>query len=108
MHNEWSDPQPSDEEVSNEEGQQLAVACHRPSQNQQQKPGDLVIGASLSGKGQQLQTVAARDAAEYNALKREYKGLEAPLTGAPRIEAGPVVQGRTGRAAGYVDEPANQ
>ena len=62
----------------------------------------LQIGLSPSSSAVSVQ---ARDAAEYLALKRQYKGLETPLTGAERIEASLVVEGRMGRAAGYSDEP---
>ncbi len=59
--------------------------------------------ASGGAKGKE---VVARNAAQYLALKREYKGLETPLTGAPVIDPARVVQGRAGRAAVYEDEPS--
>lgn len=62
----------------------------------------LVEACKASASNRQL---TARDAAEYLALHRHYKGLETPLTGAVKLEAVPLVQGRAGRAAGYDDEP---
>ena len=45
-------------------------------------------------------------AAEYLAQRRTWRGLEVPLTGAHALPAGPALLGRSGRAAGYADEPA--
>ena len=52
--------------------------------------------------------VQACNAADYLALKRQYKGLETPLTGAAHKKAEMAVEGRAGRAAGYSDEPRHQ
>lgn len=62
------------------------------------------MGTSGGGAGRQ---VAARTGAEYLALKRSYRGLETPATGAEVKEAHVAQQGRVGRAAGYADEPAS-
>ena len=46
-----------------------------------------------------------RSAADYLHLRRTYHGLEAPCTGAEEKAVVMAVQGRSGRAAGYADEP---
>lgn len=66
--------------------------------------GGLQVGAASSG-GQQQRQLTVRSAAEYLATARTFKGLETPATGAEIKAAEPIVQGRSGRAAGYVDEP---
>jgi diphthamide biosynthesis protein 2 len=70
--------------------------------------GALVIAGSssqaLTGNkaGQQVQV---HSAAQFLTQRRTYKGLETPVTGAAVLPAAVAVQGRSGRAAGYVDEP---
>lgn len=49
--------------------------------------------------------VQVQSAAQYLTQRRTYKGLETPATGATILPAAVAVQGRTGRAAGYEDEP---
>lgn len=44
-------------------------------------------------------------AAEYLVQRRTWRGLETPLTGAAVLAAAPALPGRSGRAAGYADEP---
>ena len=46
-----------------------------------------------------------KSAAQYLHARRSYKGLETPHTGAETKAASPAVQGRSGRAAHYADEP---
>jgi diphthamide biosynthesis protein 2 len=48
--------------------------------------------------------MAVHNAAEYLNLKRGYKGLETPLTGAAVLEPSEAVMGRSGRAACYQEE----
>ena len=64
---------------------------------------DLGIG-SCSLVARNKNEVVAHNAADYLALKRGYKGLETPITGASILEPSVVVVGRTGRAAGYQEE----
>lgn len=45
-----------------------------------------------------------KSAAQYMAAKRSFQGLEAPVMGAERKEAGDIKEGRKGRAAQYVNE----
>jgi diphthamide biosynthesis protein 2 len=49
--------------------------------------------------------VEARSAADYLLHKRTWQGVEAPLVGAAEKAVVAAAEGRTGRAAGYVDEP---
>ena len=64
-----------------------------------------IARAVVPGAGAgQLATVGS--AAEYLAQRRTWRGLEVPLTGADVLPAGTAVAGRSGRAAGYDDEPA--
>lgn len=63
-----------------------------------------VSGSSRSDAGRSL--VPAKNAAEYLALKRTYRGLEAPAVGAALKAVECAVEGRSGRAAGYSDEPS--
>jgi diphthamide biosynthesis protein 2 len=63
-------------------------------------------GSSMAAPGQQGgQLVAAKTAAEYLTKQRTWQGVDTPATGAELKQAGPAVAGRSGRAAGYVDEP---
>ncbi|GAX83471.1 hypothetical protein CEUSTIGMA_g10896.t1 [Chlamydomonas eustigma] len=62
--------------------------------------GGLQVGAQTQHS---LSLVAAHNAAEYHIIKRGYKGLETPLTGADKLSPVELVQGKFGRAAGYVD-----
>lgn len=70
--------------------------------------GALMIAGSSSQAitgnkaGQQVQV---HSAAQFLTQRRTYKGLETPVTGAAVLPAAVAVQGRSGRAAGYVDEP---
>jgi diphthamide biosynthesis protein 2 len=50
--------------------------------------------------------VAARSGAEFLALKRTYRGLETPATGAAPKAPALAADGRAGRAAGYAAEGA--
>jgi diphthamide biosynthesis protein 2 len=79
--------------------------------------GGLTVGMSalaLGGPGGgQVQkglgrAVVAKTAAEYLVKNRTFQGVETPATGAEIKAAGRAVQGRAGRAAGYVDEPGQQ
>jgi diphthamide biosynthesis protein 2 len=71
--------------------------------------GALVVG----GRGQSTalttnkagQQVQVHSAAQYLTQRRTYKGLETPVTGGEVLPAAVAVIGRSGRAAGYVDEP---
>jgi diphthamide biosynthesis protein 2 len=63
-------------------------------------------GSSMAAPGQQGgQMVAAKTAAEYLTKHRTFQGVDTPATGAELKQAGPAVAGRSGRAAGYADEP---
>ena len=48
-----------------------------------------------------------RTAADYLHSRRTYRGLEAPCTGAEERPVLRAVPGRSGRAAGYADEPVS-
>lgn len=50
--------------------------------------------------------VAPQSAADYLLHKRSWTGVETPLVGAAPAPVAAAVEGRSGRAAGYVDEPA--
>jgi len=67
--------------------------------------GGLSVAGPAGGGGR---VAIAKDAAEYFALRRSYKGLETPLTGAEVLRPAAPVDGRSGRAAGYDDEPATR
>jgi diphthamide biosynthesis protein 2 len=73
-------------------------------------------GAALALRAQQALQVSAapagrsdlvehRSAADYLLHKRSWTGVEAPLVGAPHKAAELAAEGRSGRAAGYADEP---
>jgi len=64
----------------------------------------LAQGAGLSARGAGA-LAPAGSAAEFLATRRTWRGLETPLTGAPALAAAPAAAGRSGRAAGYDDEP---
>lgn len=70
--------------------------------------GALVIAGGSSqaitgnNAGQQVQV---HSAAQFLTQRRTYKGLETPVTGAAVLPAAVALPGRSGRAAGYVDEP---
>lgn len=71
--------------------------------------GALVVGGrghstalTTNKAGQQVQV---HSAAQYLTQRRTYKGLETPATGGEILPAAVAVVGRSGRAAGYVDEP---
>lgn len=49
--------------------------------------------------------VQVHSAAQYLTQRRTYKGLETPATGGELLPPSVAVAGRSGRAAGYVDEP---
>lgn len=51
------------------------------------------------------QLAEVRSAAQYLSKCRSYRGLETPYTGAEQKEIAVAVQGRSGRAARYADEP---
>ena len=61
----------------------------------------LTIGCP-AGPGQLTEI---RTAAQYLNKCRSYRGLETPYTGAEQKEAAVAIQGRSGRAARYSDEP---
>ncbi|PNW80058.1 hypothetical protein CHLRE_08g376150v5 [Chlamydomonas reinhardtii] len=65
---------------------------------------DLASRGGGAGGGGGRGEVVARNAAEYLVLKRSYKGLEMPATGAEPKAVELAVEGRSGRAAGYADE----
>ena len=65
----------------------------------------LVVSAAPGGR---RDLVEARSAADYLLLKRSWQGVEAPLVGAAPKAVEAAVEGRSGRAAGYVDEPSQQ
>jgi diphthamide biosynthesis protein 2 len=60
------------------------------------------LTGSSSRTGAQL---SVRSAAQYLAEARSYRGLETPATGAELLPPSIAVEGRSGRAAGYTDEP---
>ena len=60
--------------------------------------------ALVAGQGSK-QLADVRSAAEYLATRRTYTGLESPLTGAPAKPVEKAALGRSGRAAGYQQEP---
>lgn len=76
------------------------------------KFGSLVLanttgGAKAVGCGSRTgQQVQVQSAAQYLQQHRSYKGLETPATGGELLPAELAVPGRSGRAAGYMDEPA--
>lgn len=51
--------------------------------------------------------VAVSNASEYLIARRTYKGLEAPMVGAPKQPVISAVAGQTGRAAHYKHEDEN-
>jgi hypothetical protein len=55
-----------------------------------------------AGPGQLAEVTTA---AEYLTLRRAFQGLETPYTGAAAKPVTEAVEGRSGRAAGYEDEP---
>ena len=63
----------------------------------------LVVSAAPGGRSD---LVAPRSAADYLLHKRSWTGVETPLTGAAPAPVVAAVEGRSGRAAAYVDEPA--
>ncbi|KAG1680338.1 hypothetical protein FOA52_015428 [Chlamydomonas sp. UWO 241] len=67
----------------------------------------LAAHASIGGGGGRG-AVAARDAAQYLATRREYTGLVTPLVGGEVLAPVLVVEGRSGRAAVYEDEPSEK
>jgi diphthamide biosynthesis protein 2 len=71
--------------------------------------GTLVIAGGgskiLQHSGAGGKQVQVRSAAQYLVQERTYRGLETPAVGAEALPASLVVEGRSGRAAGYVDEP---
>lgn len=72
--------------------------------------GALVIagGSSQAITGNKAgQQVQVHSAAQFLTQRRTYKGLETPVTGAAVLPAAVALPGRTGRAAGYADEPQN-
>ncbi|PNH08060.1 Diphthamide biosynthesis protein 2 [Tetrabaena socialis] len=86
--------EPVQQEQDSEEGAESAL----------QAMGHLGLSVASRGSGNARMEVAARSAAEYLALKRSYKGLEMPATGAGPKEVVLAVEGRAGRAAVYQDE----
>lgn len=71
--------------------------------------GALVIagnGHSQALRGNKAgQHIQVQSAAQYLTQQRSYQGLETPATGAAILPAAVAVPGRSGRAAGYEDEP---
>jgi hypothetical protein len=63
-------------------------------------------GSGLRAGSRTGQQVQARSAAQYLTHHRSYRGLETPAVGAEIKLAELAVKGRSGRAAGYVDEPS--
>ena len=61
-------------------------------------------GRAVAGGSADPSSVAVRTGADFLTTRRTWQGLEAPATGAPAAEAVGVVQGRSGRAAGYEGE----
>ncbi|GLI68211.1 hypothetical protein VaNZ11_012555 [Volvox africanus] len=92
-------------------------AQYRQQQQQQQETeaegagmalqalGNLGLNVAIRGSGGE---VVARTAAEFLALKRTFKGLEMPATGACPKAPELAVEGLCGRAAVYSDEGASQ
>lgn len=62
----------------------------------------LQVTAAPSGRSD---LVEVKSAADYFLHKRTWQGVEAPLVGAAPKAVETAVEGRSGRAAGYVDEP---
>lgn len=60
---------------------------------------------SMQGGARGGAMVKARDGAEFLALHRTYKGLEAPVAGAEYKAPAAAVEGLAGRAACYAQEP---
>lgn len=65
----------------------------------------LVVSAAPQGRSDLVQP---RSAADYLLHKRSWQGVEAPLVGAAPKAVEAAVEGRSGRAAGYADEPGKQ
>lgn len=77
------------------------------SMQQLSTAGALVIAGhstalTSNSSGKQVQV---HSAAQYLTQRRTYKGLETPATGGELLQPSVAVAGRSGRAAGYVDEP---
>lgn len=53
-------------------------------------------------------SLVPRSAADYLVHKRSWQGVEAPLAGAEPAIPAAAIAGRSGRAAGYADEPTEQ
>ena len=70
----------------------------------------LALGRQGDGQVQRGEgrSVVAKTAAEYLVKHRTFQGVETPATGADIKVAGQALQGRAGRAAGYVDEPGQR
>lgn len=60
----------------------------------------------MHAAGQSGALAEVKSAADYLQLRRSYKGLETPYTGAPEKPVIKAAPGRSGRAAHYEDEPA--
>lgn len=100
--------------VSRPHGQQLAAACGSvrfgDGSGLAAGVGALVIAGSsqtaVLGAGSRTgQQVQVQSAAQYLTQQRTYKGLETPATGGEIKAAELAVEGRSGRAAAYADEP---
>ncbi|KAL4422925.1 hypothetical protein ABPG75_009122 [Micractinium tetrahymenae] len=65
----------------------------------------LVVTAAPQGRSDLVQP---KSAADYLLHKRSWQGVEAPLVGAATKAVEAAVEGRSGRAAGYADEPSKQ
>lgn len=65
----------------------------------------LVVTAPPQGRSDLVQP---KSAADYLLHKRSWQGVEAPLVGAAPKAVEAAVEGRSGRAAGYADEPGRQ
>ena len=64
----------------------------------------LANSAMTAGQGGK-QLAEVRSAADFMVTRRTYTGLEAPMTGAAEKPVEKAVLGRSGRAAGYQQEP---
>jgi diphthamide biosynthesis protein 2 len=62
----------------------------------------LTVAAAPAGGGHLVQP---RSAADFFVHKRSWTGVEAPIVGAEAKAVERAVPGRSGRAAGYADEP---
>jgi diphthamide biosynthesis protein 2 len=69
--------------------------------------GGLHLGSAAAAGDPRQRQVVARSAAEYLTKARTFQGLETPATGADIKAAELALPGRSGRAAGYVDEPGH-